>query len=150
MAVPLRQKPVITESATDLHARLDEARVKHAEAILAAYELLQELHDAGVLDLCRGALGAGDTIVTKAALAINSPEAINSFRNIVSLVKILSSFDPEFLHRLSQELSHSKRPKPQKVGAWRFARMVFGADARRAITGAAAFLQAFGRALASP
>jgi uncharacterized protein YjgD (DUF1641 family) len=150
MAVPISRRPTTPESAADIRARLEEAEIKHAKAILAAYELLQDLHDAGVIELCRGALDAGDTIVTKLALATNSPEAINSVRNGMSLAKILSSVDPQFLHRLADEISKRPPAGAPRMGLLGFARVIFGKEGRRAMAGAAAFAQAFGRALAKP
>ena len=150
MAIPIRTKPASRESAGEIRTQLEEAQIKHANAILAAYELLQELHDSGVINVCRGALGAGDTIVTKVALATNSPEMINSVRNALSLAKILSSIDPEFLHRFAEELSQRPPAESTRSGLWKFATTLFSKEGRRAVAGATAFLQAFGRALAKP
>jgi uncharacterized protein YjgD (DUF1641 family) len=150
MAVPIRIKPGTPESPEEIRARLDEAQIKHAKAILEVYELLQELHDSGVIGICRGALGSGSTIVTKVALATNSPETINSVRNAVSLARIFSSIDPEFLHRLADEISQRPAARGAGIGLLGFARAVFGKEGRRAVAGGVAFLRAFGRALARP
>ncbi|HEX6545060.1 MAG TPA: hypothetical protein VF023_02055 [Bryobacteraceae bacterium] len=145
MAVPIQMKPNTSETPERVLERLEEAQVKHAKAILASYALLQELHDSGAIDLCRGALGAKDTIVTKLSLAANLPESVKMARNLMLLGKILSTVDPEFLHRLADELS---RPKPRKLGFFRAARILMGKDGRRVLAGSAAFVQAFSRALA--
>lgn len=145
MAVPIQMRANTSETAERVLERLEEAQVKHAKAILAAYALLQELHDSGAIDLCHGALGATDTIVTKLSLAANLPESVKIARNLMSLGKILSTVDPEFLHRLAEELG---RPKPRKVGLLRAVRILIGKDGRRLLTGGAAFVQAFSRALA--
>jgi uncharacterized protein YjgD (DUF1641 family) len=151
MAIPIRTIPNTTESSAEIEARLDLARVQHAKAILSAYELLQDLQDARVLDLLRGVLGAGDAIVTKLAVATSSEESINAVRNLISLGRILSSIDPDVLHNLADELT-SKKPKETvtpKPSLWRAIRLFSSADSRRALVGSAAFLQAFGRALAA-
>jgi len=44
---------------------LEQAPEEHAEAILAAYEVLQELHNRGVLEILRGGLAASDEILEK-------------------------------------------------------------------------------------
>jgi uncharacterized protein YjgD (DUF1641 family) len=149
MAVPIRVNPETPESEQEIRARLDAAKVKHAKAVLAAYELLQQLHDAKVIDTLRGALGAGDTIVTKLAVGANTPESIAVIRNLLSITKILSSVDPEFLHTLAEELATKRTvPSPSRSGFWTFFRAVTSRDTRRALVGATAFLQAFGSALA--
>lgn len=145
MAAPIKLKPNTSETPEQVLERLEEARVKHAKAILAAYVLLEELHDSGAIDICRGALGATDTIVTKLSLAANLPESVKIVRNLMLLGKILSTVDPDFLHRLADELS---RPKPRKLGLLRAARILLGKDGRRLLAGSAAFVQAFSRALA--
>ena len=43
-------------SRNDLIRRLEVAPEKHAEAILAAYELLQRLHEKGLIDIANGLL----------------------------------------------------------------------------------------------
>jgi uncharacterized protein YjgD (DUF1641 family) len=149
MAVPISSIPKTTESASEIGESLDLARSSHAKAVLSAYELLQQLHDAKVLDVLRGALGAGDTLVTKLAVASNSPESINAVRNLVSLARILGSIDPDVLHSLADELT-ARKPKESvapPARLWTAIRMFASADSRRALVGSAAFLQAFGRAL---
>jgi uncharacterized protein YjgD (DUF1641 family) len=149
MAVPIASIPDTSESASEIYKHLESSRVSHAKAILASYELLQQLHDARVIDLLRGVLAAGDTLVTKVAVAGNSPESINAIRNLVSMAKILGSIDPDVLHSLADELS-SRKPKESiapPARLWTAVRMFASADSRRALVGSAAFLQAFGRAL---
>ncbi len=148
MAVPIRTVPSTAESAAEIQGRLETARISHAKAVLSAYELLQQLHDAHVLDLLRGALDAGDAIITKLATASASPEAINSVRNLISMARILGSIDPEVLHKLADELtSQPKERVAPPAGLWTALRIFASRDSRRALVGSAAFLQAFGRAL---
>ena len=47
--IPLEVPP--RNPRAELHARLEQAPDEHAEAVLAAYEVLQELHDRGVLEI---------------------------------------------------------------------------------------------------
>src|SRR5258706_15578974 len=81
--VPLR------DPRQELRARLESASVEHAPAVLAAYEILQALHDRGILDLLRGALGAGDKIVGSAVEAARGPEGIRGTRKGLLLSKAL-------------------------------------------------------------
>ena len=143
MAKPIAVIPSTFESTREIAARLEEARVSHAAAIQASYELLQQLQDSRVLDLLRGALSAGDALVTKLAVASNTPESINAVRNLVSLARILGSVDPDVLHTLADELTsrsskNCARPAP---GLWRAIQTLAGKDSRRALAGGAAFLK---------
>ena len=54
--IPLELPP--RDPRKELIARLEQAPVEHAEALLESYELLQELHEHRVLALLRGALSA--------------------------------------------------------------------------------------------
>ena len=60
MAQPILLHVAPRDPQHELNVQLQEAPAKHAEAILAAYEVLQEMHDRGVLDLMRGTLGGGE------------------------------------------------------------------------------------------
>lgn len=76
MARPIAIDIPIRDPREELRARLVTAPVEHAQAVLAAYEVLQALHDRGILGLLRGALGAGDKIVESAVEAARAPESI--------------------------------------------------------------------------
>lgn len=150
MAVPIAFKPDTPESEREIQTRLDEAAIQHAAAVLSAYKVLEELHQSGALDILRASLGAGNTIVTKLATAANSKESIAAVRNLVSMSRILGSIDPDVLHSLADELS-SRTPKETVApppSFWSAVRIFASQDSRRALAGSAAFLQAFGRALA--
>ena len=105
MAIPITKIPATPESPQEISQHLETARISHAKAILASYELLQQLHDARVIDLLRGALDAGPALVTKLAVASGSEESINVVRNLISMARILGSVDPDVLHSLADELS---------------------------------------------
>ena len=55
--------------------RLRNAPAEHAEALLSGYELLQLLHDRGVLNLLRGLVGGGDALVSTITSAVDTPES---------------------------------------------------------------------------
>ena len=151
MAIPIYHRPATPASQQNVAERLERARLDHYDAILAAYALLQQLHDHHILDLLQGAISAGDVVVTKLALAANSEGSINAVRNLISLGRILGSVDPDVLHNLADELTrtHAKETDAPPANALSTLRILFSKDARRGIAGIAAFTQAFGRALAT-
>ena len=61
--IPLEIRP--RNPRAELRSRLEQAPEEHAEAVLAAYEVVQELHNRGVLEILRGALAASDEILEK-------------------------------------------------------------------------------------
>jgi uncharacterized protein YjgD (DUF1641 family) len=137
MAQPILQHRVPTDRTSALQARLAAAPVEHADAILAAYKLLQELQDHGVIDLLRGMAGSGGEIVTRLSDAANTPEPAAAIRNIVSMLRILGSIDPDILHDVAEIVT--KRAKV-RGGIWK---------ALRAVGAAAYGVQIFGRVLIS-
>ncbi len=59
--IPLHLAP--RDPLRELNSRLQQAPLEHAEAVLAANEVLQGLHDHGVLELMRGTLGGSEKIL---------------------------------------------------------------------------------------
>src|SRR5882724_11158012 len=101
MAQPILSVPPHQNGAgADRHLR--DAPDKHADAILSALELLQLLHDRGVLDLLRGMVGAGDKLVGTLTAAVDTPESLRGIRNFILLTKFFGSIPPEILNSLAQ------------------------------------------------
>ncbi|MGA3344066.1 MAG: DUF1641 domain-containing protein [Terracidiphilus sp.] len=97
MAQPISLDRLPRDARQELRNRLEEAPIEHAEALLESYELLQQLHDRGVLQLLQGALGASDKLVEAAVGAAKSDDSLRAMRNAIILGKMLSSINPEIL-----------------------------------------------------
>ena len=93
--IPLQLSP--RDPRAELHKRLDEAPLAHAEALLDSYELLQQLHDHGVFELLRGGLSASDRLIETAVDASKSDESVRAIRNAIILGKMLGAINPEVL-----------------------------------------------------
>ena len=63
MAQPIALHLEPRDPQRELNVSLQKAPQEHAEALLAAYEVLQAMHDKGVLELMRGTLGGGDKVI---------------------------------------------------------------------------------------
>src|SRR6266850_4230118 len=107
MAQPIRLEFPARDAHAELQTRLQNAPVQHAEALLSGYELLQGLHDRGVLDLLRGALGSSDKVIETVVDAAKSPEAIIATRNLLILSKVVFSLEPELLEDIAQAVPNS-------------------------------------------
>ena len=66
MAQPISLEMPPRDARKELLTRLEHAPAAHAEALLDSYELLQTLHEAGVLEMVRGAVGAKDQMLESA------------------------------------------------------------------------------------
>lgn len=97
--IPLQLPP--RDPRVELRKRLDEAPMEYAEALLDSFELLQQMHEHGVFDLARGAIGATNKIVNVAAEAADSDSSVRAMRNAIILGKLLGSINPEVLQAIA-------------------------------------------------
>src|SRR5258708_33993996 len=100
--IPLQIPP--RNPRAELQSRLEHAPEEHAEAVLAAYEVLQELHNRGVLEIMRGGLAASDELLQKVVDNAKKPEPIRAIRNLFLLTRILGSLEPEWLEGVVQAI----------------------------------------------
>ena len=98
MAQPIPFESPKRDFREELRVRLEQAPADHAEAILASYEVLQGLHDTGTLELLRGVLGGSDRILEILVEAAKTPEAVRGIRNLIIVLKLAGSIDPDQLH----------------------------------------------------
>jgi uncharacterized protein YjgD (DUF1641 family) len=141
MSQPISFKTRRRDFREELRVRLEQAPADHAEAILAGYEVLQGLHDRGVLELLRGVLGGGDRILEIAVEAAKAPEAIHGIRNLIIMLKLAGSIDPDQLHA-ALDVGHKQAPS-----LWEIGKRARTDDARRGMETAVALLGIFGAAL---
>jgi len=107
MARPIALELPPRDPRQELRKRLEEAPLQHAEALLDSYELLGKLHEHGVFELLRGALGASDKLIETAVDAAKSDEAIRAIRNTIILGKILGAINPDVLQSVAVAVSET-------------------------------------------
>jgi uncharacterized protein YjgD (DUF1641 family) len=153
MAQPIPLEIPPRNPRAELRSRLEQAPEEHAEAVLAAYEVLQELHNRGVLDIMRGALAASDEILEKVVDNVKTPEAIRAIRNLLFWRQILGSIEPEWFKGIFQAIpegiAEATAERDQPVSIFRLFRRLTSKDSLRGMAAAVDFLQAFGRHLHS-
>jgi uncharacterized protein YjgD (DUF1641 family) len=149
MAEPIDLKPAPRDPREALYNRLEKAPLEHVEALLAAYEVLQGLHDRGVLETLRGALGSSDKVLQILVDAANTPETITGIRNFMILTRIAGTLEPELLEALAQALpegmAQAKMPEP--LGLWNLLKKLSSQDGRRALTALTGVLESLGKSL---
>src|SRR6202140_5271882 len=118
-----------------LHQNAPAVAERHADAVESAYEVLQLLHDRGVLNLLRGLLGAGDRVIDTLVEAVDTPESIRAIRNFLLLTKFFSNIPPEVLNSLVQAATEgAKREKSHKApGLFELYRRMRHEDTRHAL-----------------
>src|SRR5262249_11914997 len=119
MAAPIKFESVRRSAQEELLERLEQAPAGHAEALLAVFDLLQGLHDRGVIDALNGALSSGNFVLATVVETANAPENIRAIRNLLVLSKLLGAIDPHVLGSLAgavpealQQVSSGKMSAP--------------------------------------
>jgi uncharacterized protein YjgD (DUF1641 family) len=133
-----------------LRSRLEQAPEQHAEALLESYELLQQLHDSGMLNLLRGALRAGDLLLETAVNAAKSEESIRGLRNAVILAKMLGSINPDLLQAYANAMTETlgcQKPVAEPPGLFKSFAELRHPDVRRSMALVNRFLESFGNQL---
>ena len=150
MARPIAADLPKRDPQEELRSQLERAPAEHAEALLAGLEVLQGLHDRGVLELLRGVLGGGDKILEIAIEAAKTPEAIRVIRNLLIMIKIFGAVDPELLMKLADAASdafvdESKAQESKPPGLWAILRIFRSPNLRRGLAVMSSELEAWGR-----
>lgn len=153
MAQPIPLEIPPRNPRAELQSRLEHAPGKHAEAVLAAYEVLQQLYNRGVLEIMRGALMASDEILETVVDNVKTPEAIRAIRNLLFWRQILGSIEPEWFKGIFQAIpegiAKATAERDQPVTLLGLLRRFTSKDSLRGLAAAMDFLQAFGRHLHS-
>ena len=149
MAQPIPLQMPARDPRAELQTRLQNAPLQHAEALLSGYELLQRLHDRGVLDLLRGALGSSDKVIEIVVDAAKTPEAIIATRNLLILSKVVFSLEPELLENIAEavpnSLTQAREEKP--LSLWHTLKKMCSQDTRRALSATLGIVESFGKSL---
>jgi uncharacterized protein YjgD (DUF1641 family) len=151
MAQPIRFDVPAPDSRAVLRDRLERAPQQHADAILAAYDLLQALHDRGILDVTTTALAASDELLGKVVDGVNTPGAIRALRNLVFWQGILGSIEPKWFKGLVEavpeglERATAERDRPVRL--WTLLRRALSKNSLRGLAAGVDFLESFGRHL---
>src|SRR5262245_33624449 len=138
MARPIPLEIPRRDPREELRSRVAQAPDEHAEAVLAGFEVLQGLHDRGVLELLRGALGGSDKVLEIVVETAKAPEAIRGIRNLLVMAKILGSIDPELLEKFALAVPYAlagaaKAEHTKPPGFWETWRILRGGNMRRGL-----------------
>jgi len=138
------------DAREELRHKLEQAPEQHAEALLETYELLQQLHDSGVLRLLRGALGSGGVLLEAAVGAANSAEGIRALRNAIILGKMLGSINPDLMQGFANAMSETlgcNKPVAQPPGLFALLAEFREPELRRSMALINKFLESLGNQL---
>jgi uncharacterized protein YjgD (DUF1641 family) len=147
MAAPVPFKQLIQPNPReDTTKHIENAQLEHGDGLLAAYDLLQKLHESGTLDLLRGATGARDTLVNQLAAVLDTPEAVKAMRNLIVMVKALGSIDPGFLRGTLEGIAQTAAEKTigEPPSLWELSKRLRTKEVRRGLAATVGVLEALG------
>ncbi len=151
MAQPIALEIAPRDARKELQARLENAPAEHAEALLDAYELIEQAHEAGVFEVLRGVLSAKDKVVEAAVRETETPEAVRALRNAIILGKMLGSINPELLEcyaaAVGDTLGSERRPVIEPPGLLSLLGQFRRPELRRSVALINRFLDSFGTRL---
>lgn len=151
MARPIPLEVAPRNPREELRHRLERASDEHAEAILGAYKLLQELHDQGVLEMARGVLSSRDEILGTLAKNASTPEALRAIRNLLFWRRVLGSIEPDrfqaIFEAIPEGINHATAHRKERITMFGLLRQLISQESLRATAAAVDFLQCFGRRL---
>ena len=150
MARPIPLELPKRDPREELRSRLEQAPAEHAEALLAGLEVLQGLHDRGVLEVLRGVLDGGNKILEIVVEASTTPEAIRGIRSLIIMAKMVGSIDPELLKKFTEAVPDAlagavKAQEKEPPGFWEALRMLRSKNMRRGLAVMNSVLEALGK-----
>lgn len=151
MAQPIALEIAPRDARRELVARLEKAPAEHAEALLDAFELIEQAHAAGVFELLRGVLSAKDKVVEAAVRETETPEAVRGLRNAIILGKMLGSINPELMEcyaaAVGDTLGSERRPVIEPPGLLSLLGQFRRPELRRSVALINKFLETLGTRL---
>jgi uncharacterized protein YjgD (DUF1641 family) len=150
MARPIPLELPKRDPREELRSRLEQAPAEHAEALLAGLEVLQGLHDRGVLEVLRGVLDGGNKILEIVVEASTTPEAVRGIRSLIIMTKMVGSIDPELLKKFTEAVPDAlagavKAQEKEPPGFWEALRMLRSKNMRRGLAVMNSVLEALGK-----
>jgi uncharacterized protein YjgD (DUF1641 family) len=150
MARPIPLEMTKHDPREELRSRLEQAPVEHAAAVLAGLEVLQGIHDQGVLELLRGMLDGGSKVLEIVVEATKTPEAIRGIRNLLIMTKIIGAIDPEILKKFAESVPDAlagaaKAQEKEPPGFGEILRILRSRNLRRGLAVMNSALEALGK-----
>lgn len=138
-----------TEAITEVLEKLAENR----EALLASLDILNGLHQAGVLDIINGLLKSRHKVGAIALAQLNHKGTYSIVKNLFAVIEFFSSVDPVHLKNILEgvenglERSAEAIKNNEQMSLWEMFRSVRDPDVNKSITTFMNILSGFGEEL---
>lgn len=147
MAEAIAFEPLKCDVKRELYEQLLAAPEQHIEAILDVYTILQLLHDKGIFEIIKDALGSGEKVMEVLTEEIEKDEVVRTVRNLTIFIKMIGSIEPDALEKImgsiSRQAGRARSKKPP--GLFQLLGQLSSADGRRALEPFVAALKVAGQ-----
>jgi len=153
MARPIPFEAPRWDAKVELLHRLERAPADHAAALLDALDLLQALHDRGMIDTARGFVGSANQVLEIAVEESLKEGSIHAMRNTMLLLTALSSIAPETLKKFTDPIPLAVQVaagESETPSLWKLMTgSIFNKDFRRGLSASIGIIRAIGHSLNS-
>jgi uncharacterized protein YjgD (DUF1641 family) len=133
VANPIAFYPAEYDPKQGLMKRLEAAPKEHAEALLVAYDLLQEAHEQGILDGLHGLVHAKDQIFGHIAEGASVQGTVDALRNLISAAKMLAAIEPETMSCIATAVAPVRDANSKAPSLWQLVKSTTSQEGRRGI-----------------
>lgn len=127
------------------------ALTNNKASVLEFLELLQHLHERGLLDFINGMLGQGDKVMGIAAREFNKPGISDSLDHMMNMVQMLGEIDMHKIKGLATNINEGmvyaekNLEAGEKVSMFDLVKALKDPEINRAITALLSFLKGAGK-----
>jgi Mg/Co/Ni transporter MgtE len=92
----------------EFHQQSETAPDERTKAMQEAYAILQRLHEQGILELVKEALGSGEKVIQLMTSVMENGQVLRTVRNLKTLAKLIGTVEPETLEKIIAEFNRPK------------------------------------------
>jgi uncharacterized protein YjgD (DUF1641 family) len=146
-----RSNPI--EEQTEAIQQLIEMTAESRDALLSFLDILQELHNAGLLDIVQGLLKTRHKVGVLAMGQLNQPEMHRIIKNGINTIQFLGELNPDQLNTMLNgvnkglEKSTMNTKKGEQVSLWGLAKSIRDPNVKMSISTMMSFLEGMGKGI---
>ncbi|HLO03650.1 MAG TPA: DUF1641 domain-containing protein [Symbiobacteriaceae bacterium] len=147
-----RRETTPAEQQAEALVELLGAVAQQKEALLTLFDIIGELHNAGLLQIVQGLLKGRQEIGVIGISQLNKSGAQNLIKNAMTAVQFMGSIDPAHLKEVLTAVGHGleqMKPAEERVNLWSMVNNVRDPDVMTSLGVMMNFLRGMGEALPS-
>ncbi|WP_232697322.1 DUF1641 domain-containing protein [Brevibacillus daliensis] len=138
----------------DLHlAQLKEEVAQHTDSLRKTMELIEELHESGLLEILQAMVKSKDKMTGIAVEQLLRPNVVTSINNVMALTGVLGNMEPQMTQKMVASVSKGLKKagegleKDERVGIIDLMRALKDPDVNRSVAFGINLLKGMGEGL---